>query len=378
MSEHSIHSILKESFSKSTKEDWHRIALLELNEKYSIENLTWKSGNLNFSPYYDHRDLIDRSYLKENDNPSHRRLPLDIEGWQNLTRITVTDERKANTAALQSLAIGTEGVLFDISSYSDVNIDMLLEKINWAYCNISFVTSAEDKNISSKISSYVEQQHYDPLAIKGAIFWQQFPESIDKRMHGLFNLKKFQPLGFVIYPSLPVDEISKSLLYGVMSMEHLTNLGIEKDLAFQSITISLPSDENFFVTIAKCKALRLLWFQLSQAYKITHYHLHHFQLHGRSEKWRYEKLQPHANMLKNTCDALAFVLGEGNALTICPEEEDNAAMQRATLHVSNILREESQLDKVTDVVAGAYTLENMIREFSQAAWKDFQNKVSDL
>ena len=225
MSEQSIHSILKESFSKSTKEDWRRIALQELNDKYSIENLTWKSGNLNFSPYYDHRDLIERSYLNEND-PSHRRLPLATGGWQNLPKITVTDERKANSIALQSLAIGADGVLFDISSYSDVNIDVLLEKINWTYCNVSFVSSAEDKNISEKISSYVMQQHYDLLAIKGAIFWQRFPESIEKRMHGLFNLKKFQPLGFLIPPALPVDEISESLLYGVMSMEQLTNLGI--------------------------------------------------------------------------------------------------------------------------------------------------------
>ena len=44
----SIHNILNESFSKSNKEDWLRIALQELNEKNSMENLTWTSDNLIF------------------------------------------------------------------------------------------------------------------------------------------------------------------------------------------------------------------------------------------------------------------------------------------------------------------------------------------
>jgi methylmalonyl-CoA mutase len=373
-----IHTILKESFSKSNKEEWLRIAFQELGEKNSIENLIWKSGNLNFFPYYDQGDLKNTESLKRYHSPPYRIPQLGAGGWQNLPKITVLDEKKANTIALQSLAIGADGVLFDITGHRDVSIDLLLEKINWRYCNISFVTTADDKNIQTRLLSYIAQHHYAQSALRGAIFWQDFAESSEMSMQELPTLENFQPCGFIVHPASPIAEISKSLLYGVMCMEHLIKLGAKKELAFRSISISVPSDENFFTTIAKCKALRVLWYQLSQAYKIENYQPHQLQVHGRSEKWADEKFQPNANMLKNIYDAIAFVLGGADGLTICPGEEDNSVMHRVALHVSNILKEESHLDKVADAVAGAYAIENMVKEFSKAAWGDFQNNVSKL
>src|SRR5687768_4394406 len=129
----SIHTILKESFSKSNKEDWLRIASQELSEKNSIENLIWKSGDLNFFPYYDQEDLNNADSLKGYHSPPYRIPQLSAGGWQNLPKITVLDEKKANTIALKSLEIGADGVLFDISGHTDVNLNLLLEKINWLY-----------------------------------------------------------------------------------------------------------------------------------------------------------------------------------------------------------------------------------------------------
>ena len=85
--------------------------------------------------------------------------------------------------------------------------------------------------------------------------------------------------------------------------------------------------------------------------------------------------QPQGNMIKNTTDALSAVLGGCNALTLCAEEEDSEMTNRIALNVSNILKEESHLDKVTHAVAGAYAIETMVNELAQAAWKDFQNNI---
>ena len=50
-------------------------------------------------------------------------------------------------------------------------------------------------------------------------------------------------------------------------------------------------------------------------------------------------------------------------------------IQRIALNVSNILKEESHLDKVTHAVAGAYAIENIVNELSKAAWTDFQHQL---
>jgi methylmalonyl-CoA mutase len=49
---------------------------------------------------------------------------------------------------------------------------------------------------------------------------------------------------------------------------------------------------------------------------------------------------------------------------------------RVALHISNILKEESHLDKVSNAVGGAYAIENIVNELAPAAWHDFQNKMS--
>ncbi len=51
-------------------------------------------------------------------------------------------------------------------------------------------------------------------------------------------------------------------------------------------------------------------------------------------------------------------------------------MDRIARNVSNIIREESYLDKVADPLAGAYAVENMVDRLAQEAWKNFQQIIS--
>lgn len=375
MQEPSIHNILNKSFSKSDKEQWHRIASQELTGKNLIENLTWKIDDLNFNPYYDQEDLKNLDYLKNYHIPPYR-LPYSEAGnWQNLPRITVSDEKEGNALALQYLASGADGVLFDVSRRMDVNIDRLLEKINWPYCNVSLITS-DNETIASKILKHVDQQNYDPSMLSGSIFCNQLPENKKTFVRQLSSLKKFHSLGIIIPSSSPVQEISKSLEQGVLFMDGLTNLGIDKELVFRNISMSIFCDPNFYITIAKFRALRLLWYQLSQAFEIVDYRPYDLHIHACSEKRVSEKWGPNENMIKSVPDAIASVLGGCDAVTLCVEDESNAMMNRVSLFVSNILKEESHLDKVADAVAGAYAIENIVHELAQAAWRDFQNKVS--
>jgi methylmalonyl-CoA mutase len=377
MTEQSIHTILKETFSKSSKEDWLRIALQELKDQKSIDDLAWKSGNLKFSPYYDKIDLNASNRLSEERASPDITSYSKAAGWYNLPKIIVTDEKEANAIGLTALSTAADGVLFDISGHNNVDLKTLLKNIDWSFCNISFITSEDENNIAAKISSYLNEQSYDKLAVRGGIFCQQVPELRETAVNALSSFKNFQSSGFIVQRASPVDEISASLMYGVTCLEHLTAADVQKEIAFQSICVSLATDENFFVTIAKFKALRALWYQLSQAYQIKSYEPNRLHLHSRSETGNHEKFEPHANILKNTCDAIASVLGGANALTMYAEQ-DNATMYRVALHTSNILKEESYFDKVANAIEGAYTIEVMVRDFSEAAWKDFQNKAIDL
>lgn len=375
MPEPSIHNILKKSFPKSTKEEWLRTASQELMEKKRVENLTWKVQTLDFAPYYDQSDVTNLAYLKK----YHYRLPAPTaqytRSWENVPQITVSDARASNERALQYLATGADGILFDVTYCLDCSLHHLLEKIDWSICAVSFVSA--DAKFVTKILAYIQQKNYDASKLRGSIFWKSLPDIGDIKIIVSSAFKSYHSLGLIIPPSSAVQEISTSLQQAVMVMDTMTDLGIEKESVFKTMSVSLSCDENFFITIAKLKAIRLLWYQLSQAFEVPHYLPEDLHIHATSEKWSDEKFQPHGNMINNTIQALAAVLGGCNSLTLIPEEENSEMMNRMARNVSNILKEESHVDKVADAMAGAYAVENIVHELSQAAWKDFQNKVRE-
>jgi methylmalonyl-CoA mutase len=294
-------------------------------------------------------------------------------GWENLVSIRVFEEKKANTLALQALTIGAEGIFFDIVGKPDVDIDILLEKISWPFCNISFL-SEDDQGFVKKIVTHIKNQNYDPLLLRGSIFWKKFPAKPESLFQEFSSLKNFRTFGIAIPPGSPVKEISHALVSGVSVMEAL--IATRNKEVFKEISISVACSENFLLNIAKLKTLRILWYQISQAYEITNFKPDDLFIHARSEKWVHEYFQPHGNTLNNTYDAIAAVLGECNALTLAVEDEDNSGMHRTAQLVSNILREEAHLDKVAGGIAGSYVLDNMIHQLAQESWKDFQQTMA--
>jgi methylmalonyl-CoA mutase len=368
MSESSIHSILNEAFPNSGKEEWLRVASQELGKQNQIENLIWKIGELNFYPYYEEKDLHNLAYIKKYPIPSEEK-----SGFENLPKMRVAVEKHANERALESLALGANGVLFDVTERIDFDINHLLERITWPYCTVSFLSAPETK-IVTKILAYAEQSNYTHSALRGSIFWQALPEAIEVKPLLSSSLNNFHALGIAIPSSEPVQEISKSLEQGVKLIDTLTDHGAEKEAVFKNISLSFNADENFLINIAKLKAVRLLWYQLSQAFGIRHYSPDNLYIHVQAARSPSMNFEPQGHMIKNTTDGLSAVLGGCDALTLFADDQDEMT-QRIALHVANILKEESHLDQVTNAVAGAYAIESMINELAQSAWNDFQKKM---
>ena len=367
MPEPTIHNILSESFPKTGKENWLSVASQELGEKNQIEKLTWGIDELNFSPYYEKKTLENLTYLKKYQARSHY-------SWENLPQITVSDVTAANKIALQCLVSGADGVLFDVTRGIDFNINHLMEGIDGSACSIYFFIPADAK-IATKILAYADHKKYDLTGLTGSIFWETFPDIHDIPPLIRPGIRRYHPVGITIPPASVVEEISKSLQQAVHVVDMLTNKGIPATDAFNAISLSFYSDENFIRTIAKLKAVRILWYQLSQAFGITNYLPEDLHIHVRSGNKPALRFGPRAAMIKNTTDALSAVLGGCNALTLEAEDKDSEMMRRIALNVSNILKEESLLDKVCDPVSGAYAIEAVVNEISQAAWKDFQNNM---
>jgi methylmalonyl-CoA mutase len=372
MPPNSIHSSLIESFAKINNNSWKRAASQEIEGKDPFQTLSWKTDDdIIFFPYYDSENLRDLSYLKKFSLTVAADSYFGARKWLCVPPVHVTDEKKANAAALEHLQQGADGIFFYLAEKTDVATHDLLQKIEWTYCSLFFYGK---ENLSEIIAQHIQKNSLAPDTITGTLFWDRSPKKSEVAFF-LNAAKNFKCLGLSIPESSPVEEVANALTKGVQLIEDLKKEGETVHNIINSISFSVSMGAGFFESIAKLKALRLLWYQVALAYEVKNYSPGALLIHARSEAWIESKYQPHANMLKGTTAAMASVLGGCDALTVYPEDDHHSTMHRIARNVSSILREESHLDKVVDPLAGSYALDTMVHAVSAKAWTIFQSRV---
>ena len=373
MPEPTIHDLLRKTFSTSGKDEWVKAASTERPDKTAVENLLWNFDGLSFSPYYTKEDLketeyLDRFHLTSFESP--------YPAWFNIPEIKVTNAGDDNQLALDYLLRGADGIIFDLSESKDISIDALLKNIDWNHCYISFKNC--DTEVATKIFAYTEQKKYTVARLLGCIWWRQSPpvESFAQAFKNhLSEFQKYHLFGIEAPPQSPISEISTSLQRGVRLIEALTDLGLNRETVFRSVSFSFTSGGNFLVNIAKLKAVRILWYQISRAFEITEYMPSDLHIHCRTNENVDEKYEPHGNMIQNTVQALSAIAGGCNAITIKSGKQLGSMIDRVALNVSNVLKEESHFGKVANPLAGSYAIDKMVHDLSRAVWKDFQKNL---
>lgn len=372
MPENNIHKILRNTFPKSTREIWQQAASKEIDGENPFKKLIWESSDqIKFYPYYDHTDVAHLEYLKQNQLTVGENSFLGPNAWLSIPCITVNENREANKSALEHMINGADGVLFILNGSSD--LQQLLHQVEWNHCSLFFRTT-ENIFYKQKLPEFILQRNFNTDALTGALFWESSPKKGDLDFY-LKNTKNFKSLGISIAPSTAVKEMAEGLTRAVNIIEELKSDAASVASLIQSVAFSVSLNNIFFESMAKLKALRLLWYQVAQAYGVKNYTPSHLHIHVVSQTWVSEKFEPHGNMLKGTLASMAGVLGGCDSLTVHAQDEQNQTMSRIARNISVVLREESHLNKVADPIAGAYAIENMVNDIAKDAWNLFQSNM---
>ena len=374
MGETPIDELLRGTFSGSTKEDWKHAAGQEIEGQNPFDKLAWKNADkLTFAPLYDASDVATLNFLKNFQRSPSQKEYSTAGQWSNLCPILVTNSVTANTQALNHLQQGADGILFDVRHDEKINFEKLLQSIDWPYCTIAFLLDSQQA--LDQLGDYIMRQSYAPNTLQGVIF-SDF-SSNNKRVipEGISQQQNFFSHGIGIDASTPSSEIAQALVKGVECIEQNSISPAEQ---IRKIAFSLPAENNFLFTLAKTKVLRMLWFQLVQAYGVTTFQPSDLYIHTRCETWIKESYEPHGNLIASTLSSLAAILGGCDAISIFTTNENPTLTNRIARNVSSILREESHIDKVADPTAGAYTIDTIIDTLAQDAWKKFQVEVQKI
>ena len=173
-----------------------------------------------------------------------------------------------------------------------------------------------------------------------------------------------------------INELAMVLSWFATYCDLLTDEGVAISTILARTEITLATGSDFFIDLAKFRAVRELVGKMAEAYGLEGY-LGTAQISVRAVSGTINKTHYDAdsNILRNTTEALAALLGGANSLALLPHDflypAPSAFGKQTATQVYNLLRHEGQVDRVHDPAAGSYFLEDITRQVVEKSWERF-------
>ena len=173
-----------------------------------------------------------------------------------------------------------------------------------------------------------------------------------------------------------VQELAIALATGVEYLRAPGASGLNVSLVADKIHFQLGIGENFFMELAKFRAIKSLWAQVLRAYGLAH-ERQRLWLHARSGLRNKTRRDRHVNLLRLTSEALAAALGGVDSICLpafdAPLGSGDAFSHRLSRNLQLILQEEMQLARLIDPAGGAWHVESLTGQLARRAWASFRD-----
>jgi methylmalonyl-CoA mutase len=170
------------------------------------------------------------------------------------------------------------------------------------------------------------------------------------------------------------QELGCVIATGVEYLRRLEADGLSLEDARNEIAFLLAADADEFLSLAKFRALRLLWARIESACGLTPKPM---RLHAETAFRMMTKYDPFVNILRTAMGVFCAGVGSADAITVLPFTlalglPDDFA-RRIARNTQLILIHEAKLAKVADPAAGAGSFETLTEELCKRAWRLFQD-----
>jgi methylmalonyl-CoA mutase len=295
--------------------------------------------------------------------------------WQLIVRIDHPDVEAANAQLLADLAGGADGVtlVFETSRRRrgfglpvEADLGKLLAGVHLDMITLRVEAGSETPRLASKLAKITKQPvilGYDPFA--GALRGARIPPAV----------APFTPDGRVVHDAGGTE--AQELAYVLGS----TVEGLRHGLLPSELRVTLVADQNQFATIAKFRAMRILW---SLLLEVCHLKAEPARIHAETAWRMMSAVDVNTNILRTTIAAFAAGVGGTNSLSVLPHTLPvglpDAQARRIARNTQRVLMDESNLWRVADPAAGAGTIETETELLAERAWEIFQGieKVGGL
>jgi methylmalonyl-CoA mutase len=383
-------------FASATYDDWRKLV----------------DGVLKGAPF---EKLVSKSYDGLTIEPIYRRAAnaAPIAGrpaaapWQIMQRIDHPDPAAANAQAIHDLENGASGIEIEFAGGPGTRgfgiIDAAPETVRRLFDGVVFDAGISIAlhpvigrgNAGETLAALIEERQTDPakvdlrfnyqalstMAVRGRApaAWSEMATPFAGVVRGLMGRGFRGP--FVLADGRAVhdaggseaQELAFALSLAVAYLRMLEGGGIALDAARKAISFRLAADADQFLTMAKFRALRVLWARIEAACGLEPRPV----FVAAETAWRMlTQRDPYVNMLRATMATFAAGLAGADAITVLPHTLalglPDAFARRIACNTQLVLLEESNLAKVSDPAAGSGGIESLTQALCEAAWTLFQ------
>jgi len=173
-----------------------------------------------------------------------------------------------------------------------------------------------------------------------------------------------------------IQELAYTLSAAVTYLRALLDRGLTIDEAAEQIIFGFSAGANYFMQVAKFRAIRPLWAEIIKAFggseKVQHIHVH-----ARPAYFFKTVYDPYVNMLRNTSELFSAVVGGVDSFENAPFDEPirkgDEFSRRIARNMQIILQEEFGLLQPIDPAGGSWAVETLTKQIKEKVWAEFQN-----
>ncbi|AVK96425.1 methylmalonyl-CoA mutase [Lysinibacillus sphaericus] len=350
-------------FEKPSYSEWQDAAIKALKGKPFESLLTKTSEGVTLEPLYTQESLV----AKLGDELDKQ--VATIRSLQNSQVFRVAQQVYAETSEAffaqldDSLARGNEIVTID----SRVNFEWseeILAQLAPYFSEYSFKITVKDENdpllaVFDNITNEQRETVNGYIVAKNPI-----------KLEGLPNVRTISA-NTVTYHNEganAVQELAYALAIAAKYAEQEENF----EAFAQKFYVSFAIDTQFFTEIAKLRAFKVLWKAFSSAYGVEE----NVKIPTLAETSlrSFSKLDVYVNLLRAANEALSGLIGGADVFTVHPHDaltKPTEQSVRIARNVSLVLKEETNVLKITDPAGGSYFIESLTADFVKEAWALF-------
>lgn len=381
-------------FSPASKKIWKQQTIKDLKGKDFEATLLWNTPEgMLVEPYYSAEDLVDERISEV------QACQTKNAGWFNQSKVEVGDEKVTNLKLKALLQKGVDALTLDLSKKEKIDLVKVLDGIKLSETPVFFQTGGREAATVSELLRFIPYQMKGGLTDDCLAHWAQTgeqPETYFEELADCIRQTQASPQFRTVCVSSHAfhnaganiaQELAFTLSSAVTYLDKLTDEGLTVEEIFPKVYFSLSIGINYFLEIAKLRALRYLWekirlqflgFELTQNGKSAterRYEKANGYIYAHTSTFYDAATTPDTNMLRATTEAMSAVMGGCDALTVhaydAVFQKTDEFSERIARNISVLLKGESYLDKTIDPAAGSYYLENLTLQLADAAWELF-------